>query len=190
MDLKTLIVNLLIGVLANFVSWSCKLLLKPRNRQRVKAKFRLIYHFSIEQTKRAQYCALEFSLFSLPSYMRYISKKFIQLAKYLSFQIELLKSLIQVLIQGYRSNYITNDLRISNPQHSCVKNGWKHSIIQKVIESGCISATELAQQIGPGIRALDLKPELDSLIGKGILECRESGEPGCWHGFQIYELAT
>lgn len=189
MDSTTLIVGFLISLLANIVFDTFKFLLKSRNRERIKSKFLIIYYFSCEQTKRAQYFVLKLLLFTLPSCLNHMYRKSIQLNKNLSLLFENLSPQIQASFDRYLFRPINATL-ISYPQLASVNNELKDKIVHKVVACGRIHETDLTHEIGLGIRASDLKPELDSLVIEGTLRRRESGEPGCWHGIQMYELAV
>ncbi|MDQ3817434.1 MAG: hypothetical protein M3362_07055 [Acidobacteriota bacterium] len=67
----------------------------------------------------------------------------------------------------------------------------KDLIVSKIVEMGCACTTDLAGQIGNGVKPNDLLPALDSLVKNGILRRKEDkNDPRKYNEYQtVYELA-
>jgi hypothetical protein len=206
MDLNTFLFNILTSLLATILFETCKFLLKPSIRGRIKAKLSAICYFSYEKADRIYYYLMEFILIAWPSSLDFIYSKFARVASTLLLVLKRVTSNTLVFFKRHNLEPRATDASIShqpiiympNIAHQRRANAtqaFKENIISKVVSLGCVSATGLASELGQGVRAGDVRagdlvPYLDSLVADGMLHCKESGEPGCWHGFKIYELAA
>ena len=64
-------------------------------------------------------------------------------------------------------------------------------IVSKVVQLGCTCATDLAGQIGGGVKPSDLVGPLNSLVNRGILRLKKGkDDPREYSEYQtVYELA-
>lgn len=189
MDSNTFMFNVIASFLAALLFETCKFLLKPSNRERIRAKLCTVWRFCCVEARGTIRFVIGRVLIAWSFWLDYAVRQTAQVASYLLMLFSHLVSRIEAVFNQCYFTVLTGNSPVARDQLSYHTEALTDKIIQKLISLGASSAAGLAGEIGRGVRADDLIPLLESLVASGVLQFKESGEPGCWRGFKTYGLA-